>query len=57
MELTLSQATAILDLAEKHGLTAYDAAYLELAERLGLALGTLDIDLRKAAETEGVAIL
>lgn len=44
-------------LAEKYRLTTYDAAYLELAQRTGLPLATLDIDLRKAAETEGAALL
>jgi predicted nucleic acid-binding protein len=41
-------------LARKHGLTSYDAAYLELAARLGVPLLTLDGDLRAAAEAEGV---
>jgi predicted nucleic acid-binding protein len=35
----------------------YDAAYLELAHRRQLPLGTLDTDLRKAAQAEGVALL
>lgn len=41
----------IMDLAERHGLTAYDAAYLELALRAALPLATLDKKLRKAAGT------
>ncbi len=41
-------------LARKHGLTTYDAAYLELAVRLGIPLVTLDGELRAAAEAEGV---
>jgi len=44
-------------LAEKHGLTVYDAAYLELAQRRQLSLGTLDADLRTAAQAEGVVVL
>lgn len=44
-------------LSEKHGLTVYDAAYLELALRRNLPLGTLDADLRKAAQAEGVPLL
>jgi predicted nucleic acid-binding protein len=32
----------ILRLAERHRLTLYDAAYLELAQRRGLPLATLD---------------
>ncbi len=41
-------------LAQKHGLTAYDAVYLELALRTGARLATLDKALRRAAEAEGV---
>ncbi|MEN9674630.1 MAG: hypothetical protein RIS76_526 [Verrucomicrobiota bacterium] len=44
-------------LARKHKLTVYDAAYLEMAVRLGFALGSLDADLRAAAEGEQVAVL
>jgi predicted nucleic acid-binding protein len=51
------QAKAVLALSEKHGLTVYDAAYLELARRRQLPLGTLDIDLRGAAQAEGVPLL
>jgi predicted nucleic acid-binding protein len=44
-------------LAERHRLTLYDAAYLELAQRLELPLATLDADLRAAARAVGVALL
>lgn len=44
-------------LAAKHRLTLYDAAYLELALRLGHPLATLDQKLAKAAEEEGVVIV
>ena len=40
-----------------HGLTAYDAAYLELAFRLGVALATQDHDLIKAAKALKVSRL
>lgn len=43
-------------LARKHALTAYDAAYLELAVRIGVPLASLDVPLQKAAEAEGVAL-
>jgi predicted nucleic acid-binding protein len=43
-------------LAETHGLTAYDAAYLELAIRLDLPLATLDQDLSRAARKAGVPL-
>lgn len=45
-----------LPLARKHGLTVYDASYLELAERLGAPLATLDAHLRKAARAAGVPL-
>jgi predicted nucleic acid-binding protein len=48
---------ATLQLAHRHRLTLYDAAYLELAQRRGLPLATLDSDLRAAATAEGVALL
>jgi predicted nucleic acid-binding protein len=48
---------ATLRLAERHRLTLYDAAYLELAQRRSLALASLDGELRAAAEAEDVALL
>jgi predicted nucleic acid-binding protein len=48
---------ATLQLAHHHRLTLYDAAYLELAQRRGLPLATLDGDLRTAANAEGVHLL
>lgn len=42
--------TNTLQLARQHRLSAYDAAYLELAIREQLPLATLDADLRKAAK-------
>jgi len=48
---------ATLRLAERHKLTLYDAAYLELAQRRGLPLATLDAELRGAANAEGVILL
>jgi predicted nucleic acid-binding protein len=46
-----------LALADLHGLTIYDATYLELATRRRLPLATLDQKLRRAAEAEGLAVL
>ena len=46
----------VLELARRHELSVYDAAYLELAQRRGLALATLDRRLSRAAVTAGVAI-
>lgn len=44
-----------LHLARRHGLSTYDAAYLELAQRKGLPLATVDADLRQAANTAGTS--
>jgi predicted nucleic acid-binding protein len=44
-------------LAQAHGLTNYDAAYLALATRANLPLATTDSDLRRAAPAAGVTIL
>lgn len=49
--------TTTLHLAERFQLTLYDAAYLELAQRLNLPLATLDQDLRAAAGTLGLTLL
>ncbi|HEY4344463.1 MAG TPA: type II toxin-antitoxin system VapC family toxin [Parvibaculum sp.] len=48
---------AMLDLARKHRLTVYDAAYLELARRKALPLATLDAALIAAANAEQVALV
>ena len=53
----LPEGDAVLRLARTHRLSVYDAAYLELAQREGLPLATLDADLRRAAAEEGVALL
>lgn len=45
----------VCELAEKYGLTTYDASYLELAIRLDLPLATLDSDLYNAAVEVDVA--
>jgi predicted nucleic acid-binding protein len=47
---------ATLLLARTYNLSAYDAAYLELALREGVPLATLDNQLRQAAVTAGVAV-
>ena len=45
------------DLADAHGLTLYDATYLEAAIRLGLGLATRDVPLKRAAKACGVKTL
>ncbi len=47
----------LLPLTRRYGLTAYDAAYLELAKRRNLPLATFDKDLLRAAPLEGVALV
>jgi predicted nucleic acid-binding protein len=49
--------SATLRLCERFNLTAYDAAYLELALRRQLPLATLDGTLIRAAQGEGVALV
>ncbi len=49
--------SAISGLAFKHSLSAYDAAYLELARRKSIPLGSRDEPLRAAAKKSGVKLL
>ena len=49
--------TTTYQLAQKYKLTSYDAAYLELAIRLGAELATNDDDLMRAAKRAGVVLL
>lgn len=46
-----------IGLADQHGLTVYDALYLQLALDLDGDLATLDDDLRKAALAEGLEVV
>ena len=46
----------ILPLAREHDLSAYDAAYLDVAVRHGAPLATLDAALQKACRAAGVKI-
>jgi predicted nucleic acid-binding protein len=47
----------IFQLARRHGLTVYDASYLELAKRVAVPLATLDRKLAAAAKLEGVNLI
>lgn len=49
--------TRTLHLSERHSITVYDAAYLELALRRGVPLATRDQDLAKAAVESGASVL
>lgn len=48
--------TRVTRLVRRHGLSAYDALYLELAVRHGATLAIFDLALERAARAEGVAV-
>src|SRR4030088_406105 len=47
---------SVLRLARAHRLSVYDAAYLALAQREGIPLATLDVELANAARAEKVLV-
>ena len=47
----------LLPLAREYSLSAYDAAYLDVAMRHGAPLATLDGNLQKAGRRVGIEIL
>jgi predicted nucleic acid-binding protein len=49
--------SAVAHLGRRLGITCYDAAYVELAERRKLPLATLDARLRKACASLKIAVL
>jgi predicted nucleic acid-binding protein len=49
--------TTTVALADRHGLTIYDAAYLELAQRRRVSLATLDEGLVRAARASLIAVV
>ena len=51
------EEAAVLTLARRHGLTVYDASYLELAARHAAPLATLDGRLAEAARRESVSLI
>ena len=53
----LSAVHRAMQLASKHDLSVYDAAYLDLAKVRGLALATLDDDLVAACRKERVRLI
>ncbi len=48
---------AVIALGRQYTLTAYDAAYLALAQREGVPLASLDRKLREAAQVSGVRLI
>lgn len=57
LEVSPTTPAALIAAARQSGLTAYDAAYFELALRRNLPLATLDNKLRAAAQRAGVELL
>lgn len=53
---TAPSNAGVLALSRRHGLTVYDALYLDLALRRGAVLATLDAKLAQAARAEGVGL-
>lgn len=48
---------AIMTMGRRHGLTAYDAAYLDLAVRADVPVATLDEALARAVRAAGLALV
>jgi predicted nucleic acid-binding protein len=46
-----------VELADRHGLSVYDAIYIDLALDVDAELATLDRDLAAAARSEGLAVI
>ncbi len=57
IDASQTDVTAVLATGRRHGLSAHDAAYLLLAERLGVPLATLDNKLVSAGRAAGVRLL
>lgn len=56
-EQTSETMVSVMALGREHGVSAYDAAYLELAMREGLPLATLDARMRQTAEKIGITLV
>jgi len=57
LDVSPTTPSVLVAAARQSGLTAYDAAYFELALRRNLPLATLDDKLRAAAQRAGVELL
>ena len=56
MDRGLAALIETVDLAERHRLTVYDAAYLQLALDCEAEIATLDQALGRAAAAEGLVV-
>ncbi len=54
---SLLKCESMIFLARAYQLTSYDAAYLDLASRMGLPLASLDAQLIAAAQATGIQVL
>jgi len=52
--ILLSSTLHVRQLMQQHGLTSYDASYIEVAKRRKISISTLDKALRKAAQAENL---
>jgi predicted nucleic acid-binding protein len=57
VDVSPTDLTAVLAAGRRHRLSAYDAAYLVLAERHGIPLATLDEKLAAACRDAGVDLV
>ena len=57
LEVSPTTPSALIAAARQSRLTAYDAAYFELALRRNLPLATLDAKMRAAAQRAGINLL
>ncbi len=57
LEVSPTTPSALIAAARQSGLTAYDAAYFELALRRNLLLATLDGKMRAAAQKAAIQLL
>jgi len=56
-ETNLHAWSRTVEFSDRYRLTTYDACYLELAQRRGLALATLDTEMRTAGRKIGIVTL
>lgn len=55
--LSIQEMRLVTSLAIKTGLSAYDATYLELAQRYSIPIATADAKLQSAAVSKGISLV